>query len=309
MFMLVQGDREVMSRSASRTLNFTAYLQRKKSFETPVGSRSFSVTESVTPDLFDTSTATDEYSMEVSFRSFNKEVNRKHSSSRLFSDDDQPACGDRIVPNDMDGNAVADVRFECDIPVRETENVETVHGCPPNSSKVADSAFGDIDDTDSDVVIVLTQEEIAALPKSRTPSPVFCNQTSQADVCEGSAHIDQSVVKMEKETSEGKDTQSDSCDEENISEPVWIKQHTPNSHKPKKVYSFKRRNIRSKASDNQNIDHDDNIVGRSEKRKSRRLSLSQKRKKRKSSNSSLSSSSSNAEKKPRGTGYIHIGCV
>ena len=313
------SDKEVMSQRASRTLNFTICLQRKKPYETPVGSRTFSVTESVTPDLFDTSTATEEYSMDVSFRSINKEKTSKYSgsSSRLFSDDDQIACIDRIAPKDMDGNVVkeldADVRDECDVPVRETENFETVNGCPPNSSEVADSAYEDIDGNDSDGVMVLTQEEIAALPKSRTPSPVFCSQTSQADRYEMGTCTDQSLVKMEKETSEGKDTRSDSCDEEKISEPGWIRQHTPNSHKPKKVYTFKRRNIRSKTVDDQNTEYGDSSTRWSEdvdQRKSRLLSLSQKRKKRKSSSSSSpSSSSSNAEKKLRGTGYISIGCA
>ena len=305
------SDKEVMSRSASRTLNFTTCLQRKKPYETPVGSRTFSVRESVTPDLFDTSTATEEYSMDVSFRSLNKEKTSKYSgsSSRLFSDDEQIACGERIAPKEVDGNVVkelgADVRKEFDIPVRETEKFET-----PNSSKVADSAFEDIDGNDSDGVMVLTQEEIAALPKSRTPSPVFCSQTSQADKYEMGTYIDQSVVKLEKETSQEKVTQSDSCDEEEILEPDWIQQHTPNSHKPKKVYSFKRRNFRSKAMGDQITQHSDSITrvsGDVGQRKSRCLSLSQKRKKRKSSSSSLSSSSSNAEKKLRGTFYISMG--
>ena len=106
------SDKEVLSRSASRTLNFTTCLQRKKPYETPVGSRTFSVTESVTPDLFDTSTATEEYSMDVSFRSLNKEKTSKYSgsSSRLFSDDDQIAYSDRIAPKDMDGNVVKAIR-------------------------------------------------------------------------------------------------------------------------------------------------------------------------------------------------------
>ena len=309
-------DKEVMSRSASRTLNFTACLESKKPYETPVGSRSLSVTQSVTPDLFDTSTAAEEYSMELSFRLLNKEKTSKYSgsSSRLFSDDDNSAC-DRIALYYMDGNVVKKLDADadkCDAPVNETEKLETGEGCPPISSEVTDNAYEDIDDTDSDGVMVLTQEEIAALPKSRTPSPVFCSQTSRADGYETGAYIDQSVVKMEKEISERKSFRSDSSDEEKISEPGWILQNTPNSHKPKKVYSFKSRNIRSKAVDDKNTEHGDSSARRSEEAsqsKSRRLSLSQKRKKRKSSSSSLSSILSNAEKKSRGTGYTSMGCA
>ena len=310
-------DKEVMSRSASRTLNFSTCLQSQKPYETPVGSRSLSVTQSVTPDLFDTSTATEEYSMELSFRSLNKEKtsNYSGSSSRLFSDDDHSAYCDRIAPKDMDGNVVKKLDAdadECDAPVEEAEKLETVDGCPTISSKVSDNAYEDIDDTDSDGVMVLTQEEIAALPKSRTPSPVFCSQTSRTDGYETGTDTDQPVVKTEKEISERKSTQNDSSDEEKISEPAWIQQHTPNSHKSKKVYSFKRRNIRSKAVDDKNTEHGDSSARRSEEagqNKSRRLSLSQKRKRRKSSSSSLSSVLSNAEKKSLGTGYSSMGCA
>ena len=215
-----ESDKEVISRGANRTLNFTSAVSRKSLFETPVGSRTWSVTENTTPDLFDTSTATEEYSMNLSqHRSLIKEIGSKYSgsSSKLFSDEDQFSGSgerkqyDRNTSDDRDGlsdtNDGVVEKLEdgvnsgwnfkvTQIEKDDEENIEHSPSRLETANNIDDSTTGGVD---SDGVMLLTQEEIAALPKSRSPSPVFCSQANQAHGDIKNTYIDQSIVKEEKE--------------------------------------------------------------------------------------------------------------
>ena len=310
-----ESDKEIIAGTASRTLDFTSKT-RKNSYETPVTSRTWSVANSVTPDLFDTSTATEEYSMNLSHLSANEGRSRKGSgsTSKVF-DDDQNLNEIEEEGNDHNESDIEnDINSDTDFDPKNDRNLGKTGDmkCTDNTLTGMVKTFGTPNRAVDDVM-VLSEDEVAKLPKSKSPSPVFSTQTNR-NVSVTAACLDDSEIKKEKEAVE-RNGIADVSDGEDVTmkELDWLNRDTPPSHKPNKVYSFKSKKVHaSEKEEDSDTGYTDTASEKTEGRRSRSLSLSQKRRKRKSNDESFSSNSSHTIKRSRASGLkitFFVRCV
>ncbi len=212
------------------------------SLETPVKSLSLRTsTKHSTPDLFDSSFTIEHNQRKDVTEDKGKQEDGFYSGDELdlWSEDVDKVC-DKIVSvgtsEHVDGshrsdeivNAATEMKtdIETDMQKEEPEIEEGSH------------------DSDDDDVLVLSEEEVAKLPRSRTPSPVFCSQPTSLgmrnDQDADLTHNAEVKVEDSDKNTEGQ-TPPSSRHENAASDPLWVREHsTPVSRKPVKTYGFKR---------------------------------------------------------------------
>ena len=267
--IIKENDGIIKSQNVDSNLDFTS-SRRKSSYETPVVSRTWSATYRTTPDLFDTSSATEEYSMNLSnLSAYADERKRKFSEcgSKLFTDDEKLSDVEKsdikrdIWRNNYDNDLSNDAEGDDDNLAAFGAGRKD-DGRNQNNSNICGKAYCDFETDDKTVsgytlgkhrnrsgdeddVMVLSKDEIEKLPKCRSPSPVFISQTHQNATSEANELYDGSVIKEEKEmvekdNKEKKENRQSEINREdekpNADDPVWVCGHTPLSRKTKKTY-------------------------------------------------------------------------